>query len=188
MGQVMVKESVVLVLVGMAAGTSGFVIQACGDSTGPGGGLQSSCVIDQLGLERTLADGQSCSNFGYSDCEGSGSECINYCAHGRCQPGECNTDSDCESRFGAGYECTEYVVSGDSYGFWCRLSDCPKGTLGCPCTDAGLCGSDPFGSGAMTCTASNRCESSCPAACRVGSSVCCGGAFCSGDCIGTPCC
>jgi hypothetical protein len=162
---------------------------ACSDGGGEAGagGLQSSCVIDELGLERTLADGQECSNFGYSDCSGFGSECINSCAFDICQEAPCTNDEGCAATFGPAFECQDYVVSSKSYGRWCNESDCPRGTLGCPCRSDGSCANDPYGSGPMSCTDSS-CESSCPVACRVGTSVCCGGALCSGDCIGTPCC
>jgi hypothetical protein len=158
---------------------------------GPGA-LQSQCVIDQLNLERTLADGQACDNWGYSDCSGFGSECINYCAFDFCQPEPCETAEDCNAFFGelGGAEtwaCEEYVVSSKGYGTWCTpVEHCPEGTVGCPCLPGDACGPDPWGEGNMTCEA-GICESSCPSACIQGS-VCCGGAFCSGNCIGTPCC
>jgi hypothetical protein len=166
-------------------------VAACSDADdelGAAAVLQSPCVADQLNLVRDLEDGQSCDNFGYSDCTGFASECVNYCAFEFCQREPCLDDTDCELEFGVNFECKDYVVSDTDYGRWCDESDCPRGTLGCPCLSDGTCGADPYGSGAMTCSASDTCESACPAACRVGGSVCCGGAFCSGDCIGTPCC
>ena len=169
------------------------LMTACGDSASGGkGSLQSSCVSDQLNLERTIADGFECDNFGYSDCYGFASECIGYCAFGFCQPQSCQSAEDCVQFFRelpeiAAWECNDYVVSATSYGTWCQIVEaCPEGTLNCPCAPGDLCGPDPFGPGDMVC-ANGTCESSCPSACIVGS-VCCGGALCSGDCIGTPCC
>lgn len=178
----------VIPVVGLAAAAAGFLAQACSDSTGAGANsLQSQCVANQLNLDRNIPDGQDCSNFGYSDCSGFASECVNYCGFDMCQSSQCTGDAQCESRFGFGFECADYVISSISYGSWCRVSDCPKGTLGCPCAAGGVCGADPYGSGSMSCI-SNVCESSCPSQCREGSSVCCGGAFCGGNCIGSPCC
>ncbi|HEX7600103.1 MAG TPA: hypothetical protein VF316_00810, partial [Polyangiaceae bacterium] len=67
-----------------------------------------------------------------------------------------------------------------SFGNWCAVSTCPPGTAGCPCR-AGACDS-PF-----QCSAQNVCTDTCPTGCRQ-KSVCCGGALCGGDCVGTPCC
>ena len=162
-----------------------------GPSSGPEA-LQSQCVINQLNLERTIEDGSACSNFGYSDCNGSGSECIGYCAHGFCQPEPCEAEEDCNADFGelGGREkwaCEPYVVSSRDYGTWCNaVENCPEGTVNCPCLPGGVCGPDPWGDGNMTCSG-GTCESSCPSACIQGS-VCCGGTLCSGNCIGTPCC
>ena len=162
-----------------------------GPTSGPEA-LQSQCVIDQLNLERTIPDGETCDNFGYSDCNGFGSECVNSCAFELCQPQPCESKDDCNASFGdlAGrqeWSCEAYVVSSRGYGTWCApVEGCPEGSVGCPCLPGGLCGPDPWGDGDMTCEA-GRCESSCPSACIQGS-VCCGGAFCSGSCIGTPCC
>jgi len=162
------------------------LIPCCG-SSGGGDLLQDPCVRDELEFTDDLPDGVECSNFGYGGCPGFASDCINYCAHDMCQPQECVQDADCQVAWGQDYECQEYVVSGDSFGSWCNESDCPRGSMGCPCRQDGTCNSDPFGSGPMSCV-DNTCESECPYACRVGTSLCCGGAFCSGDCIGTPCC
>lgn len=147
--------------------------------------LQSDCIRDTYYIDdplpRVLEDGASCSNIGHGDCPGElASECVHYCGFDRCQASSCASDADC-AWLGADYECQEYVVVGDpSYGSWCKASDCPKGTLGCPCRD-GRCG------GEATCGSDDVCHDTCPAGCRAGS-VCCGGAFCGGDCIGTPCC
>jgi hypothetical protein len=170
------------------------VIVVCGCG---GGGtfeertLQSSCVHDNItSLARTVADGSECSNFSYSDCGGDpfpmASECANYCAFDVCQPAQCQGDSECAA-FGALFECMDYVVSEESYGSWCGESDCPKGTPGCPCREGDLCVA-PDDLWVVTCTA-GVCDGTdtCPAGCRSGS-VCCGGAFCGGDCVGTPCC
>ena len=172
-----------------------FLTGGCGGEEGGAGekgSLQSSCVSNQLDLERAIPDGQGCDNWGYSDCYGFASECVNYCAHEFCQPESCETAKDCEGFFGTpqaglGWVCTDYVVSSRSYGTWCDLDEvCVEGTINCPCAPGDVCGPDPFGSGNMRCVAVTW-ESTCPSACIVGS-VCCGGAFCSGNCIGTPCC
>lgn len=181
-----------LVVIGSAtallSGCSG-----AGDAPASGAGaLQSQCVINQLDLVRNVADGNSCSNFGYSDCTGFGSECINYCAFGFCQPGECASPDDCVAAFGAApvglaWLCKDYVVSNKSYGKWCEsVTGCPEGTVNCPCLPGDLCGPDPWGDGNMSCVG-GFCESQCPSSCIVGS-VCCGGTLCAGNCIGTPCC
>ena len=175
-------------------GAVALLMGACsGDAASSGkGALQSSCVSNQLNLDRTDADGSACDNWGYSDCYGFASECIGYCAFGFCQPESCSSAENCVQFFreiplGVGWECNEYVVSSTSYGTWCEIvKTCPEGTLNCPCAPGEMCGSDPFGSGDMAC-ANGTCESSCPSACIQGS-VCCGGSLCGGDCIGTPCC
>ncbi len=161
-------------------------ILGCGGSDS-GSKLQDPCVRSQLSLTSELPDGAACYNVGYSDCSGLASKCLHSCAHDLCQAAECLSAEECAARLGAGHECSDYVVSGKSYGKWCKVSSCPAGTLGCPCFQGGTCGSDPYGSGSMTCS-NNLCESACPYACRQGTSLCCGGNFCSGDCIGTPCC
>jgi hypothetical protein len=182
------RDLPLILALGLAASGAGFLIQACSDSTGGGGSsLQSQCVADQLNLERNIPNGQDCSNFGYSDCDGFASECVGSCGFDMCQSSECSSDAQCESGFGSAFECADYVISSVSYGSWCKLSDCPKGTLGCPCATGNVCGADPYGSGSMSCV-SNVCESSCPYSCREGTSTCCGGAFCGGNCIGSPCC
>ena len=149
----------------------------------------SDCVRDNLDLERHLPDGAKCYGMGYTDCgAATGSECVNVCAFDVCQPKQCREDADCAA-LGSDYECTLYVLEDlneAATGLWCRRSDCPKGSLGCPCKPGGTCSADPFGSGAMTCK-DDKCSSACPTSCRSGS-ICCGGALCSGDCIGTPCC
>ena len=158
-----------------------------GDEGGDRGSLQSSCVRDVNDLPRHLADGMDCYNLGYSDCEGLASECTNYCAFDVCQTEHCASDPDC-GWLGPAYECSDYYVSPNgSFGNWCHLSDCPKGTIGCPCQDGGTCGPDPFGSGAMTCDESGVCQSVCPFTCQIGA-VCCGGNLCSGDCAYSSCC
>jgi hypothetical protein len=163
-----------------------------GTAASGAGALQSPCVINQLDLERYIPDRHVCDNWGYSDCTGFGSECINYCAFGFCQPEECETPDDCETAFGGlpvgvKWVCEEYVVSSKGYGNWCEFVEhCTEGTPGCPCLPGGVCGPDPWGEGDMSC-AGGTCESSCPSSCIQGS-VCCGGSLCSGNCIGTPCC
>jgi len=173
---------IALALVGLAG---------CPGDDAANGGLQSACVLDILGLERTLPDGAACDNFGYSDCAGFGSECLHFCAFDVCQPAECATAEDCAAvgapPYGLGWACEEYVVSGEGYGTYCHAVEvCPEGTVGCPCAVGDTCGPDPWGDGDLSCV-SGYCESACPASCIAGS-VCCGGAFCSGDCIGAPCC
>ena len=167
-----------------------FLFPSCGgDESGASENLQSSCVHDFIDLPRNLADGEECANFGYADCEPieMASECQGYCAFDVCQASSCASDSECVSERGAGFECLEYVVSGDSYGDWCGESDCPKGTFGCPCKDGACTPPDDYW--VMTCSANDVCDGddSCPSGCRAGS-VCCGAGLCSGDCIGTPCC
>jgi len=166
------------------------VAPACGGGDGSGSSeelLQSSCVHDNIDLPRTVEDGEDCANFGYGDCPADemASECVNYCAHDTCQAGPCSTDGDCEG-FGANYECLPYVVDGDDYGTWCGYTDCPKGTYGCPCKEGKCFPPDEYWT--LECV-DGTCQGDdgCPSGCRVGS-VCCGGALCSGNCIGTPCC
>ena len=67
-------------------GAAALLIGACsGDAASSSkGSLQSSCVADQLNLERLFSDGSACDNWGYSDCYGFASECIGYCAFGFC--------------------------------------------------------------------------------------------------------
>jgi hypothetical protein len=166
-----------------------FCAARCSSSSADDDWWNSECVREQLGMQRHLADGAKCYAMGYADCgRALGSECIGYCVFDICQPGQCKEDSDC-AIFGSDYECTLRVLedlNDDATGLWCRASDCPRGSMGCACRADGTCAADPFGSGAMDCT-KNVCASACPAACRSGS-ICCGGAFCSGDCIGAPCC
>lgn len=102
-------------------GAAALLIGGCGadDASSGKGSLQSSCVSDQLNLERMFPDGSECDNWGYSDCYGFASECINYCANGFCQPQSCDTAADCVEFFreiplGVGWECNEYVVSSTS--------------------------------------------------------------------------
>jgi hypothetical protein len=154
--------------------------------------MQNRCVRSNIDLPRTIEDGQQCYSFSYGDCGGdpfpTASECINYCAFDMCQPGPCAVDSDCSMWLGIDYECINYIVSGDDYGKWCGVSQCPKGTPGCPCLPDSTC-YEPDEWWDVTCNAQNVCEGgdTCPYGCRQGS-VCCGGAFCSGNCVGTPCC
>ncbi len=75
------------------------------------------------------------------------------------------------------------------------------GTCAAYCENAGgasgprECGDDGCGGSCGTCADGSTCEDgtcktskpTCPAGCQVGA-VCCGGVFCSGDCVGTPCC
>ena len=162
------------------------LLAACGDGSGSGApSLQDSCVQANLNLVRSLPNGIDCANFGYGDCDlrGLASECVGSCAFNLCQAAPCTTDLDCAPYDGR--ECQSYTVETGGgtvdYGTWCAVSTCPKGTAGCPCLD-GLC------AGELTCSAAGVCEdTTCPYGCRQGS-VCCGGAFCAGDCIGTPCC
>ena len=172
----------------MRNGVALAVVLAMGCSDGDAeDSLQSACVLDILGLSRTLPDGSACDNFGYSDCKGFASECINVCAFDVCQSGTCTEDADCTA-LGGERECMDYVVSDRSYGSYCGVSDCPKGTPGCPCLDSGTCRASSISGVTVSCEA-ERCvaDDPCPAGCRQGS-VCCGGTLCSGDCIGTPCC
>jgi len=83
---------------------SATVLFGCGEGNGGASGavsLQNPCVSDQLNLERTLADGSECRNFGFSDCSvGSASECVNFCANNFCQPESCASPEDCLGFFG----------------------------------------------------------------------------------------
>jgi hypothetical protein len=173
------------------AGTALLVVVllvACSSSASSDGGLQSSCVRDQLNLKRDLADGEECKNVGYSDCgSGLASDCVHYCAFDVCQSKTCASDADCP-----GF-CKELVVGTTSYGTWCDGKACTHGTMGCPC-DAGAC-SAPDSGYTVTCNAKGVCEGTdtCRAGCRVkgsatGGTICCGAGFCSGSCVGTPCC
>lgn len=52
------------------------------------------------------------------------------------------------------------------------------------------CGDNGCGGSCGTCTGSEMCRNNiceCPSSCQEGR-VCCGGAFCGGDCVGSPCC
>jgi hypothetical protein len=158
---------------------------ACGDSAGAEL-LQDPCVRDEIPMSSDLVDGEECFNIGYEGCEGFASDCIHYCAFDVCQAGPCASNGDCDTVLGDDGECADFVIDDRSFGRWCRVSDCPPGSLGCPC-DAGSCDADPFGGGAMSCEG-GVCESGCAFECRQGESTCCGGAFCSGDCVGSPCC
>lgn len=176
---------------GLRASSLALLVFVACSSDGNGGAtdqLQSSCVHENMTLERTIANGQECSNFSYSDCPvgDMGSECVSYCAFDICQSKSCARDADCTA-VKAGLECQSYIVSQQDYGKWCGVPDCPKGEVGCPCREDGTCIA-PDSYWTVRCTAS-QCEGtdSCPTGCRSGS-LCCGGAFCGGDCIGTPCC
>ena len=171
------------------------LLLGCGDSAPTTGAdaLQNGCVADQLGFERTLPDRSECRNFGFTDCgRVFASECVNTCAHDFCQPGPCESAEDCAETFqvlpiGLGWECATLEVDRRPFGDWCRIVEvCVEGTVGCPCAPGDVCGPDPFGPGELSCE-DGRCNSSCQSSCIVGS-VCCGGALCSGDCVGTPCC
>jgi len=163
-----------------------WAILGCGGSdSGPK--LQDPCVRSQGNFTPKLQDGEKCYNIGYNRCSGFASDCIHFCAHDVCQPQECLSSEECVTRLGPAHECIEYIVSEKSYGKWCKVSDCPQGNLGCPCFQGSTCGRDPYGSKLMSCT-NGFCVSACPSSCRSGTSLCCGGAFCSGDCIGTSCC
>ncbi|MGB1014370.1 MAG: hypothetical protein ACPG4T_09585 [Nannocystaceae bacterium] len=63
-----------------------------------------------------------------------------------------------------------------------------------PVCDGKECGDDGCGGSCGSCDAAEDCysgtclsEPSCPMGCQQGG-VCCGGLFCAGDCVGTPCC
>ena len=169
-------------LLGLALFTALGGFLACGGGTDR---LRSSCVEGFVTFTHTIPDASECSSVGYKDCGPEySSDCVHYCAFGRCQPAPCASDADCAA-LGAQYECAEYLVEGEpSYGKWCRVASCPKGTTGCPCL-SGAC------SDGSTCEGGS-CVFNCSPGCRVkgvsGGVVCCGGALCSGDCIGTPCC
>lgn len=60
-----------------------------------------------------------------------------------------------------GAPCEPYVISGESFGAWCHYDAPPAGGGGNPCGDCGTFGS--FGE-------------------------CCGGMYCAGECVGSPCC
>ena len=154
--------------------------------------LQCDCVRDTYEdgyFLRELPVGAECINVSISGCGCLASECIEICANEICQTTECATDADCACCGGIA-ECEPWIDSdfGD-LGQWCNPSpDCPKGTPGCPCGEGGVCSGSGNGI-TVSCNAAKVCESvdSCPSGCRQ-STVCCGGALCSGDCIGTPCC
>ena len=165
-----------------------FVLMQCGGSDeGNGNGasglslLENACEKDCLHIQSHLQDGEWCSSIaGCGDCpnHAMASECINYCANNFCQTAPCSSDADCQ-KYGD-FVCEAYVISDINYGNWCDENPCPKGTAGCEC-DNGSCNSY------LTCGADNKCFDTCTPGCREGL-VCCGGAFCGGDCIGTPCC
>ena len=95
--------------------------------------LQSNCVQQHFEFERTIQDGQECSNFGYADCGNDtfASECVNFCAFGVCQGSPCESDSDCAPLGDAA--CEDYVVSDVTYGKWCNISKSYGGSGDCDC-------------------------------------------------------
>lgn len=159
------------------------------EATGAEATLQCGCVRDTFVsgfLDRTVPDGESCSNAAIGGCSCLASECQNYCAFGVCQR-ECEMDSDCS---GENFECNEFVdIEFGLLGTFCEyIAPCPEGTPGCPCGPEGQC--TVFGDQLEAfCDDGNTCQVNdlCTPGCRQGS-VCCGGALCAGNCIGTPCC
>jgi hypothetical protein len=159
------------------------------DATGAEASLQCDCVRDTFEsgfLDRTLPDGQPCTNAAIGGCRCLASECESYCAFGVCQPA-CEADADCAAD---NFECNELVdVEFGVLGKFCEFVEpCPEGTTGCPCGPQGECTVsgdqlEAFCDDDNTCRVNDLCRSGC----RQGS-VCCGGALCAGDCIGTPCC
>ncbi|MGB5809046.1 MAG: hypothetical protein WBG86_00875 [Polyangiales bacterium] len=159
-----------------------------GEASGVEGALQCRCVRDSFisgFLDRTVPDGEACNNSAVGGCSCLASTCQNYCAFEVCQP-ECAEDTDCPESF----ECNELVdVEFETLGMFCEfVPPCPEGTTGCPCGPDGECSAfgdrlEPF------CDADDICQVNdlCTAGCRQ-DSVCCGGVFCGGNCIGTPCC
>jgi hypothetical protein len=166
------------------------LLGACSSNAGSGPTLDSACVRSEMALERSLPEGAECAAFSYSDCglEQFASDCVHACAFDMCQAAPCSDDSACVDEFGADYECQPYVISSVDYGRWCTRLECTRGAPGCKCRLDGTC-AEPDQYWAVSCTAAGLCEGedTCPSGCRAGS-VCCGGAFCSGDCIGAPCC
>jgi hypothetical protein len=61
-----------------------------------------------------------------------------------------------------------------------------------PSCGARVCGANNCGGSCGTCKTGTSCvQGSCVASCQSGcqvGSVCCGGVYCAGNCIGTPCC
>jgi hypothetical protein len=172
----------------------GLSIAGCSGGGGDGDGsdgqtLSSSCVERTLGLDRTIPDGYDCLLFSVSSCgvEAWASECVNVCAFEVCQQASCTVYQDCAG-LGAQFDCQTYTVGGVSYGSWCGFSSCPRGTPGCPCLPGGSCYQTGLSQQSVACTAGTCVlTDTCPYGCRV-RTVCCGGAFCGGDCVGTPCC
>ena len=160
-----------------------------GTATGAEATLQCGCVRESFVagfLDRTVPDGQSCTNAAIGGCRCLASECQNFCAFDICQP-ECETNADCTAE---NFECNELVdAEFGVLGRFCEFVEpCPEGTTGCPCGPGGACSA--FGDQLEAfCDSENICRVNdlCRSGCRQGS-VCCGGVFCGGDCIGTPCC
>ena len=96
---------------------------------------------------------------------------------------------------GSGADCsvgTCYSLSGDAKA--CLVGgDLPPGAESCsygnPCPTGKYCIENSTDSGCVEPCGGYQPPGGCPSECQLyGSSVCCGGAFCSGDCIGSPCC
>ncbi len=158
-------------------------------ATGAEATLQCGCVREGFiagFLDRTVPDGQSCTNAAIGGCQCLASECQNYCAFRICQP-ECETNADCTAE---DFECNELVdVELGVLGRFCEfVAPCPEGATGCQCNPGGACNAlgdqlEAFCDSENICRVNDLCRSGC----RQGS-VCCGGALCAGNCIGTPCC
>ena len=111
-----------------------------GTATGAESTLQCGCVRESFVtgfLDRTVPDGQSCTNAAIGGCQCLASECQNYCAFDICQP-ECETNADCTAE---NFECNDLV--GSEFGVlgkFCEFVEpCPEGTTGCPCGPGGEC-------------------------------------------------
>jgi hypothetical protein len=133
---------------------------------------QSVCAPGEYCGSTCKGAGETCSRNG--DCC-SGYVCVNWGDHVSCAY-ECSYGSECNSGCCADLEsgsgaCGNSIYCSESDGGGgdeCPFSNCRDLAGGYVCVDG-------------------ACE--CSPECTVyGSSVCCGGSFCAGDCIGSPCC
>jgi len=116
--------------------------------------LQSACVrshFDDDGGPRTLKDGERCTNVSLGPKCGDHfmSDCIHDCAFDVCQRAPCSSDASC-----TGGTCEEYVVSGRSYGRWCKRASATSGANACSSCRAAC-------SGVAGCSCCKECKTPC---------------------------
>jgi len=149
----------------------GFAATACDGASSPG-----ACVDTRASGAKTC-DNDWKSRGPREECEGSYSENNGVRVYSKWFD-----EKSCEE-IGYPVSCLRYWVPSKAD----CLSQCPAGAADCYCGYGNSCNSGLSCSGG-TCKSGS--SGDCPAGCRpsVGSTMCCGGAFCSGNCIGTPCC